>query len=1033
MAQSASLIVGIGASAGGLAAFKNFLAHTPADSGMAFVLIQHLDPSHKSLLVELLGANSPIPVVAASDGAAVRGNHVYVIPPNATLTIKEGLLRVASPAPARDSRRPIDTFFASLAQNSGERAVGIVLAGVGSDGTIGIRAIKENGGLTLAQAEFDATALPGMPSSAASTGLVDQVMLVEAMPAELVGYDRHLNEVAEKKDGNGHRKDVEQHLQEITSLLHAGSEHDFSGYKEPTLIRRLQRRMQVLQIDNATGYIERLKADNGEVDALFRDLLIGVTQFFRDPSAFDALKLSAIAPLTARVIDRPIRIWVPGCSTGEEVYSIAILVREALHDAHMAHEVMIFGTDIDANAVAIARTARYREPLSGLSAERFDKWFAKVGETYCPGPEVRDMCVFSTHSLIKDPPFSRLDLISCRNVLIYLGQDLQDLIMRNFHYALLPDAYLFLGPSESVTRNSKLFSTLDRKHRILQRQDVDAGILPMFHRSATSATPQPVPRPARQQVVEDRIDRSVRRVMEHYAPAYFVIDSNNEILRFSGAETGPYLEPSAGAASFGLFSIVQKSLRPAVRAAVRKALAEKNTVVNESLTIRIDGKARALTLIVEPIGSENGAAGGGTCVVAFRHSSPHALQGESEAKPEIAAAGVQDSEHEIRALKAQLRVASDEVEMRAQDMKSTTEEYQAVNEELQSSNEELETAKEEMQSVNEELQTVNNEMQSKNEKLSRLNSDLQNLLDSTQIATVFLDDKMQIRHFTPSVTSLFPMREGDVGRPITDIVHQLAYHTLQADLEGVQRDGSVIERDLVLKDGAHSFVMRMNPYRTIQGAIDGIVVTFVDITHRKAQEERQKLLSKELEHRTNNLLAVIMSVVHQSLAGTPALDDARNRLTARLHALAKANLLLTGGSWQGASVRHVIDHELKIFKGHLSVEGPEVVLTANATQSFALVIHELATNAAKYGALSAPTGKIAVSWSIKGVEPSLVFRWEEEGGPGVTAPTRVGFGTTLLKAAFQGGSTPRIEYSPTGLIYTLEVALSAVAIQPVEL
>jgi two-component system, chemotaxis family, CheB/CheR fusion protein len=1031
MVQSASLIVGIGASAGGLAAFKNFLAHTPADSGMAFVLVQHLDPRHKSLLVELLGTSSPIPVVAASDGAAVRKNHVYVIPPNATLTIREGLLRVATPAPARESRRPIDTFFASLAQNSGERAVGIVLAGVGSDGTIGIRAIKENGGLTLAQAEFDATALPGMPSSAASTGLVDQVVLVEAMPAELVGYDRHLNDVADKKDGNGHRKDVEQHLQEITSVLHAGSEHDFSGYKEPTLVRRLQRRMQVLQIDNATGYVERLKADSGEVDALFRDLLIGVTQFFRDPSAFDALKLTAIAPLlTATGNDRPIRIWVPGCSTGEEVYSIAILVREALHDARMPREVIIFGTDIDANAVAMARTARYREPLSGLSAERFDKWFAKVGETYSPMPEIRDMCVFSTHSLIKDPPFSRLDLISCRNVLIYLGQDLQNLIMRNFHYALLPDAYLFLGPSESVTRNSKLFSTLDKKHRILQRQDVDAGILPMFHRSTTSATPQPAPRPVRQQVGEDRIDRSVRRVMEHYAPAYFVIDSNNEILRFSGAETGPYLEPSAGAASFGLFSIVQKALRPAVRAAVRKALAEKHTIVNENLTIRIDGKARALTLIVEPVGSENGAAAGGTCVVAFRHSSPPALQGESEPRAENAAAGEQDSEHEVRALKAQLRVASDELEMRAQDMKSTTEEYQAVNEELQSSNEELETAKEEMQSVNEELQTVNNEMQSKNEMLSRLNSDLQNLLDSTQIATVFLDDKMQIRHFTPSVMSLFPMREGDVGRPITDIVHQLDYHTLQADLEGVQRDGSVVERDLVLKDGAHSFVMRMNPYRTIQGGIDGIVVTFVDITHRKAQEERQKLLSNELEHRTNNLLAVVMSVVHQSLAGTPALDDARNRLTARLHAIAKANLLLTGGGWQGASVRQVIDHELNIFKGHVSIEGPEVVLTANATQSFALVIHELATNAAKYGALSVPTGKIAVHWSIEGVEPSLMFKWQEEGGPGVTAPMRAGFGTTLLKAAFQEGSAPRIEYSPSGLIYTLEVPLSAVAIQP---
>ena len=361
-----ALVVGIGASAGGLAAFKGFLSETPADTGMAFVLVQHLDPHHKSLLAELLGAQSPIPVVVATDGAAVKENCVFVIPPDATLTIKDGVLQVATPAPAREHRRPIDTFFTSLAEDCGERAVGIVLAGVGSDGTIGIGAIKEHGGLTLAQAEFDATALQGMPSSAAATGLVDHVVAVEAMPRKLIDYATHLVGVAEKKDGDGQRSDLQQHLAKVTSLLHARSAHDFSGYKDATLIRRLQRRMQVLHIESATDYVARLKTDRGEIEALFRELLIGVTQFFREPEAFDALKATAILPLLAAKDEgEPIRVWVPGCSTGEEVYSLAIVLREALRARDRVPQVTIFGTDIDANAVATARFGSLPEGALG--------------------------------------------------------------------------------------------------------------------------------------------------------------------------------------------------------------------------------------------------------------------------------------------------------------------------------------------------------------------------------------------------------------------------------------------------------------------------------------------------------------------------------------------------------------------------------------------------------------------------------------------------------------------------------------------
>lgn len=594
--QSPNLVVGIGASAGGLAAFKSFLAHTPADTGMAFVLVQHLAPDYKSLLVELLGAQSPIPVVAAKDGLAVKENCVFVIPQDATLTIKDDVLHLATPAPARELRRPIDTFFTSLAADCGERAVGIVLAGVGSDGTLGIKSIKEHGGLTMAQADFDATALQGMPSSAVATGLVDHVLPADAMAARLIDYHQHLIEVAKKKDGDGNRGDLQEHLAKIISILHERSAHDFSGYRQATLIRRLQRRMQVLQIDSAIDYGERLRTDRGEIEALFQDLLIGVTQFFRDPEAFDALTATAIMPcLNAKGEDEPVRVWVPGCSTGEEVYSIAILLREGMQACSRIRDVKLFGTDIDAKAVAIARAGRYRKGAPGLSPERLEHWFVTVGGNYVPVPDIRDMCIFSTHSLVKDPPFSKLDLISCRNVMIYLDEELQGQLMRAFHYALLPGGYLFLGTAESVTRNSRLFTPLDKKHRILQRRDDDAT-LPAFQPKGVPSLEPPPSLPVRHQSADDRIDKAVARVMQHSAPAYFVIDRNHEVTRFSGAETGHYLEPSQGAASLNLFSIVHKSLRPAVRAAVSQALADGLTVTNENLTIRIDGKARALEI-----------------------------------------------------------------------------------------------------------------------------------------------------------------------------------------------------------------------------------------------------------------------------------------------------------------------------------------------------------------------------------------------------------------------------------------------------
>ena len=1286
-----ALIVGIGASAGGLAAFKSFLSNLPADTGMGFVLVQHLSPQHKSLLVELLAAQSPIPVVAATDGQMVKADCVFVIPPDATLTIAEGVLRLETPAPLREHRRPIDTFLTSLAQDCGERAVGIVLAGVGSDGTIGIRSIKEHGGLTLAQAEFDHHALSGMPHSAAASGMVDHVLPVEAMPGKLIAYHKHLVEVSGKKDGNGDRNDIREHLGKITSALHARCQHDFSGYKEATLVRRLQRRMQVLNIDTGSDYVERLRTDQSEVNALFREILIGVTQFFRDPEAFDALNALAILPmLDAKGEDEPVRVWVPGCSTGEEVYSIAILLREALRARNRDPEVKIFGTDIDANAIAIARGGRYRKAATGVSPERFEQWFAKSGDDYCPTTEIRDMCVFSPHSLIKDPPFSKLDLISCRNVMIYLDEELQDRLMRTFHYALHPGGYLFLGSAESVTRNARLFAALDKKHRVLQRRDAGAN-LPAFQPRAVP-TAQAPSLPVRRRSADDRIDKAIDRLMQHYAPAYFIIDRNHEITRFSGPETRHYLEPSRGAASLDLFGVVHKSLRSAVRTAVNQALADGQRVVNDNLTIRIDGKARALELIVEPIGGENDAKAGGSCVVAFRDTSPvtagtatvwmpNASRGD-DGKAVGSNAHLQILEREFAGTRAQLQAAIDEQESQLEDMKSTTEEFQAVNEELQSSNEELETSKEEMQSINEELQTINSELGNKNELLTRLNADMQNLLDSTDIATVFLDSDLRIRHFTPALTQLFPVRDTDRGRPVTQIVSELNYADIRADVEKVQSAGEIVEHDLMLKDGTRSFVMRIRPYRTAQNAIDGVVITFVDITVRKQAEavmreentrletlintspvgmylidaefrmrlindiarpvfgdieeligrdfdevvhilwpqtfadeilrqfrntletgepyvaierveerrdsgvtesyewqinriplprggygvvcyfrdisERKRaedvlahlaaivtasddaiiskdlsgnikswnkaaqtlfgyaeaevigkptmlivppdrageetsnmerirrgevvkgydterlrkdgstiaisltispfrnaaghvigaakiarnisdrkraeaqiaLITRELQHRTKNLLGVVQSIAARSLATGRSLAAARVVLVDRLHALGHATDLLSATNWLGASLIDVVERTTEPFANRFSIEGGQIILNSATTQGLALLIHELCTNAHKYGALSTPDGTVAILWSIEhdGDAAQFVFRWRERGGPRVTPPESTGFGTTLLQRAVGAAEPPpTIEYAPEGLVYTLTAPLAAIA------
>jgi len=841
------LIVGIGASAGGFEAFRQFLAHFPAQTGMALVYVQHLDPARKSLLVELLGRLTDIPVLAAEDGAALAPDRVYVIPPDATLTVANGALHLAVPAPAREFRRPIDSFLTSLAEDQGELAVGVILSGGGSDGTKGVRAIKENGGLTLAQASDDDHAMTGMPGSAAATGQVDFVLPVEAMPAKLIEYRRHLIAVRAEKGSDGTRQDAAKHLTRIFHMLRQAVGHDFSHYKEKTLVRRIQRRMQVLQIGDAPAYIEHLQKQPNELQLLFQELLIGVTRFFRDDEAFAALEHDVIAKVVEKKTgaDAAIRVWVPGCATGEEAYSIAILIKEATIKRRISPTVQIFGTDIDDEAIQAARSARYRlAQVAGVAPARLRRWFTSDGDSYSPIREIREMCIFATHSVIKYPPFSRLDLVSCRNLLIYLDTDLQERLVRVFHYALSPGGFLFLGMSEGVGRHNQLFTVADKGHRIFLRRETASALadLPLGTRAEAAvpsvSTGRTVTTP------EDAVERGARRVMERHTPAYVVVDRNSEILRFAG-QTGRYLGPSPGAASLNLYGLLQRPLRPVVRTTLQEALATGRTVVHEGVAVELDGSRQQIDVIVEPLPEPHDA---GMYIVAFRERPQTALRAAARGKragatPSQAA----ELEADLAATRARLQATIHELETANEEMKSANEGYQSVNEELQSANEELETSKEELQSVNEELQTVNTELSNKNDVLDRANSDLRNLLDSTDIATIFLDSSLCVTSFTPAATDLFPLRDSDRGRPITEIVGRLNYADLKTDVARVLRTLAGVDREVGIPEDRSTFIMRVRPYRTVDNVIDGVVVTFVDITEQKRREHELERLAAIVE------------------------------------------------------------------------------------------------------------------------------------------------------------------------------------------
>ena len=983
-------IVGIGASAGGVEALEQFFRSLPASNGMAFVVLTHLPPDRESMLSEILGRATRMQVIDARDGERVEAQHVYVLPPGAILTIREGRLQLRRTGPVDRERAPIDVFFNSLAEDQAEHAIGIVLSGGGHDGTLGLKAIKEHGGLTIAQgASVTRPRFAEMPSSAVAAGIVDLELPVETIPERIIGYVRNWGSFDTAPRGDA--------LTTIFDLLRTRTGHDFREYKERTFQRRVQRRMQVVQTTKLEDYAERLQSEPDEVSALFRDLLIGVTDFFRDAAAFQALETLVIPKLFEdKGVDDEVRVWVPGCSTGEEVYSIAILLREHLEKSSSPPKTQVFGTDIDEIAMGVARAARYSASVvKEVSPERLRRFFVHEAGTYRVVKELRDMCIFSSHSVIRDPPFSRLDLISCRNLLIYLKPGLQAQIIPLFHYALRPSGYLFLGSSENVSRHNQLFTSLDRKNRIFRRRDLVARpplplqqFMPQMRREMAG--------PEENSGLLQRYDtlrRAANTIVEHFAPTFVIVDETGQTLYFSSG-TGKYLQPAAGPPNRDIVSMARPGLRADLRVALHRVKETRQRVVRDCVQVQINGGVQLVSLAVEPIVEGKEIAYG----VVFTDRGPTPPQGETvrTERPEGQDNTVQLIEKDLEETKERLQSTIQELETANEEFRSSNEELLSVNEELQSSNEELETSREELQSVNEELQTVNNELSGKIDELDRANSDLTNLFQSTQIPTVFLDRDLVIRSFTPPVTELFNVIPSDRGRPLTDLVGRIDYPDLEKDIRAVI-GGEVIERAVGRADGKAHYLARVLPYRSADNVIDGVLLMFVDVTNLVAAEEQQKVLAAELSHRVKNTLAVVSSIAERTLSD----GESKENLIGRLHALGHTHDVLSECGWTEAGLLELISAELSPHSagdGALRISGPTVMLKPQAALFITLALHELSTNAAKYGALSVPGGRVAVSWIITGDRPPrLELDWQEEGGPKIDGLGTSSFGTELIE------------------------------------
>lgn len=841
-------IVGIGASAGGFEALEQFMKHVPGECGMAFVVVQHLDPTRKGVMAGLLQRCTRMKVVQVRDRTPVRPDCVYVIPPDKDMSILHGVLHLFEPAAKRGLRLPIDFFLRSLALDQQQQGIGVVLSGMGSDGTLGVRDIREKGGLVLAQepasAKFDS-----MPRSVIDAGLADIVAPVEDLPGKILAYLKRAplaaksDEVVEAKMRGG--------LEKILILLRTRTGHDFSFYKKNTLYRRIERRMGIHQIDKIASYVRFLNENPEELDFLLKEFLIGVTGFFRDPAAWQCLREET---LPAMLSSRPaglLRAWVAGCSTGEEAYSLAIVFKEATEKLKPKKnfKLQVFATDLDRDAIDKARQGVFLENISAdVTPEQLRRYFSKEERGYRVRTEIREMVIFSPHSLIKDPPFTKLDLLSCRNLLIYLAPEMQKKLFPLFHYSLNPGGVLLLGNAETVGHFTDLFATVSGKSRIFRRTESSVRTDPvefpssfapaMFGGSAVITESKPY---------LNLQSQAEQLVLRRFAPPTVLVDEQGNILHISG-RTGKYLEPAIGKANLNIFAMAREGLRYELTSAFQKALRQPGPVVMHGLRIEMEGMTQFADISVEKIEQTDPLAG--LLIVVFSEV-PAPVQTQAQGKSGKTNARhprLSEVERELHHARVELQNTRQEMQSSQEELKSTNEEMQSTNEEMQSTNEELTTSKEEMQSLNEELQTVNSELQGKVDELSRSNTDMKNLLNSTDIATLFLDNDLKIRRFTTQATNLIKLIPNDVGRPITDLASELLYPELPDDAREVLRRVGFMEKPVSTRDGSW-FTVRIMPYRTMDDRIDGVVITFLDISVAKALEVKLQDIQAGLKTR----------------------------------------------------------------------------------------------------------------------------------------------------------------------------------------
>jgi two-component system, chemotaxis family, CheB/CheR fusion protein len=1146
------VIVTIGASAGGIHALQNFFSALPAQTGAAFVVVVHLDPAHRSEMASILAARTRMPVVEIGTRDRLQADHVYVIPPDRRLQLVDHEISAVEFDEPRGQRSPIDQFFRSVAERLGD-GFAVILSGAGSDGAIGARAVKEAGGIILVQDPSEAE-YSSMPRSAIATGAADFILPTRELAKRLVDLIRVKEHVTPPRIRNFD----EDLLRRVLAHLRVRTGHDFSKYKRSTVLRRIARRMQVARVDDLAQYYDVLRDNAEESQALLGDLLISVTTFFRDGEAFEVIAKDVIPELfKGKEADETIRVWVSGCATGEEAYSFAILLLEEAARHQIRPPIQVFGSDLDARALAAAREGRFPVAIeTDVSEERLRRFFNREGDHYRVRQELRDIVLFAVHDLLKDPPFSHIDLISCRNVMIYLDRELQEQLSSTFHYSLVPGGYLFLGASETADNPPGLFRTVNRTARIYQST------------AAPGDKPRLLPRllgPARVREQVIQLSRNVsptvalgeaamhRRAIEQVAPPSILVDETHRVIHLS-ENAGRYVLPSGGPLSGDVVDLVRPELRFELRSALNRAFEQQLSTLSLPILVPFNGAPHRVHVLVRPV-RENGEPR--TAAVMF-------MEGESvddsviTADRAVSDESVRRLTQELELTQARLRTVREESDAANEELRAANEELQSINEEYRSTSEELETSKEELQSINEELQTVNSELKLKLEAISRAHGDLQNLIAATDFGTLFLDSGLRIKRFTERVTELFSITLTDEGRPITDFAHQLQYDELVKDAKTVLVDLVPVRREVRSRTGRW-YDMRIRPYRTMDDKIDGVVITFVDssdrhqveealrsherqllqqkhlidlsrdpifvwdfdggivdwnrgsqelygysreealgkvkeqllrtvvpgssfaelkakllkdgswsgqlqqrtksgtvllvesrielenfasrrlvlestrdVTAREAAERRLRLLLSELTHRVRNTLAVIQAVARHTLRNSQSMDEFMERFEGRLAALASAHTLLVGSDWQGADLGELARQQLAPYVSaapkRLRLEGEPLLLPAGLATPFGLVLHELATNAAKHGSLSLAKGTVKLAWSVNERNNQHVLKviWEENGGPRTAKPTAAGFGSTLIDSAIPGAHVER-KFRPTGLVCTIDVVLPEAA------